>query len=115
MAGFFDKIVLLSRLATDRQGHQQVSPCRPWIGSGLVNHRRARSTATPNPRPASTSVNQCANRMTRVATRIVPPTQARFRSLEGSSVAADARAPTCKAWPDGNESADFPDKGTPRQ
>jgi hypothetical protein len=43
------------------------------------------------------------------------PAQIAFRYFGGRSVAADARPPTCRAWPDGNASSAFPESGTPRR
>jgi hypothetical protein len=43
-----------------------------------------------------------------------PVAQIAFRYFGGRSVAADARPPTCRAWPDGNASSAFPESGTPR-
>src|SRR5436189_1678745 len=78
-----------------------------------VQRLSSRSTAAPIARPAITSLVQCANRTIRVRTRPAPIDQARLRFAGGSSVAADASAPTWMAWPDGKASKGFPENGTP--
>jgi len=60
-------------------------------------------------------VNQWANKTMRVVTSMPPATQIAFLYFGGSNVAADAIPPTCSAWPDGNASVAFPEKGTPRR
>jgi hypothetical protein len=56
--------------------------------------RITRSTLAPSASPASTSVNQCAKRKIRVATRTVPTPQTAFLTLAGNNVAAEANVPT---------------------
>src|ERR1044071_317121 len=69
-----------------------------------VQRLSRRSTAAPIARPTTTSLVQCASRTIRVRTRPAPIDQTRLRFAGGSTVAADASAPTWMAWPDGKAS-----------
>ena len=66
-------------------------------------------------RRAATSLVQCANSTILVKTNPAPIAHSVLRCREGRTLAADASAPTCTAWPDGKASSRFPESGTPRQ
>jgi len=88
---------------------------RPLSRPYPVTNLSIRSVTAPTTRPAATSLAQCASRTTRVATNPAPMLQITLRCFTGSVLAAEASAPMCTAWPDGNASSRLPEKGTPRQ
>lgn len=67
---------------------------------------------TPRASPTNTSVVQCASSPTRVVTRPMPATHTASRCRLGKHDAAEASAPTCTAWPEGNASHRLPESGT---
>src|SRR5579871_707738 len=75
--------------------------------------RNSRSSITPAHSPITTSLAQCASRTTRVKARAVPPSQIHGVTLGSIHAAADATAPICIAWPEGNASSRLPDLGMP--
>lgn len=97
---------------------QQSAHQRPLAGDVLhlpypVNKRRRRSSPAPIASPASTSLVQCARSTMRVRTSPVPAIHTALRWEGGNAVAAEEKAPTCRAWPDGKASFGFPENGTP--
>jgi hypothetical protein len=60
-------------------------------------------------------LTMCANSFTRVATNPAPMLQITLRCFTGSVLAAEASAPKCTEWPDGNASIRLPENGTLRQ
>ena len=72
-----------------------------------VASRIQRSSTTPIAIPAATSLAQCASSTTRVATSKDNAAQTELRCDGGNAVAAEARAPACNAWPEGNASYFF--------
>ena len=74
-----------------------------------------RSVRAPTMRPAATSLVQCANSTILVKTSPAPIAHSVLHCRQGRTLAADARAPICAAWPDGKASSRFPESGTPRQ
>src|SRR5207253_94941 len=55
------------------------------------------------------------SRTTRVIASAAPAAQTSLRLARGSTVAAEASAPTCMAWSDGKASRGFPNRGHPMQ
>jgi hypothetical protein len=51
--------------------------------------------------------------MIRVSTTPAPNDHTRLRFAGGSTLAAEAIAPTWRAWPDGKASLRLPENGTP--
>ena len=67
----------------------------------------------PSANPAMTSLAQCARTTTRVTERPTASAWIARRGPTGKAPAADAKAPMCKAWPEGKASSRLPEKEMP--